>query len=235
MPPTDRVVPSFAAEPQQLPLPVGEWAQTLRTQFIAAAAQIDADEPLGEFGVVRWFPDRTYAGRTYVPGIARSAAGYEVFGFVSYLAAGPGDDGQLQFESIADYTGDTAENNPDWSLDLNSWTIARWRGENGQVAEMSLIWGVPIVRGGAIVTAELANLAVDQCDLDEGRFTLIAPDSYRDEYLEIKLWNAHGSELAVESLYDDEESEDSEDEDGSQSGAGSQSGTAETAIESEDG
>ena len=70
-----------------------------------------------------------------------------------------------------------------------------------------------MIPGGAIVTAELANLAVDQCELVEERFTLIAPDNYRSDYLEVKLWSKSGEELARESLYvDDEDSEDSEDD-----------------------
>jgi hypothetical protein len=55
-----------------------------------------------------------------------------------------------------------------------------------------------------MVTAELANLAVDQCELTEQRFTLLAPDNYRSDYLEIKLWGKSGDELARESLYVDE-------------------------------
>ena len=59
---------------------------------------------------------------------------------------------------------------------------------------------------GPIVTAELANLSVDQCELVDERFTLIAPDNYRSDYLEVKLWDARGSLIADESLYveDDE-------------------------------
>jgi hypothetical protein len=78
---------------------------------------------------------------------------------------------------------------------------------------MTLVWGVPLITGGAIVTAELASLAVDQCELVEERFTLVAPDNYRSDYLEVKLWDKRGSELASESLYvDDDEDEDDEDE-----------------------
>ena len=68
----------------------------------------------------------------------------------------------------------------------------------------TLVWGVPLIPGGEIVTAELANLAVDQCELSDQRFTLIAPDNYRSDYLEIKLWGKSGDELAVESLYVEE-------------------------------
>ena len=70
---------------------------------------------------------------------------------------------------------------------------------------MTLVWGMPLIAGGAIVTAELANLAVDQCELVEERFTMIAPDNYRSDFLEVKLWSRSGEELARESLYVDEE------------------------------
>jgi hypothetical protein len=66
------------------------------------------------------------------------------------------------------------------------------------------VWGRALVPGGAVVTAELADLAVDQCTLDEDRFTLIAPDDYRGDFLEIKLFSQRGDELATESLYEPE-------------------------------
>jgi len=37
------------------------------------------------------------------------------------------------------------------------------------------------------------------------RFSLIAPDNYRGDYLEVKLWGKRGEELAQESLYVDDE------------------------------
>ena len=37
--------------------------------------------------------------------------------------------------------------------------------------------------------------------------TLIAPDAYRSDYLDVKLWDADGRELASESLYVDDEEE----------------------------
>ena len=62
---------------------------------------------------------------------------------------------------------------------------------------MTLVWGRPLVAGGAIATAELADLAVDQCVLLEDRFTLLAPDDYRGDVLDIKLFDARGGELAA--------------------------------------
>jgi hypothetical protein len=211
MPPTDRFVISFAAEPPQETLPYGRWADTLREYFLAACREIDSDdEELGEPGEVAWFPDRSYAGRTYVPAIARTTEGFELFGFVSFTE---GSGGPSDFEARADFTSELAENNPDWKLDLNDDVIATWRGEQGKSADITLVWGVPLVPGGAIVTAELANLAVDQCELVDERFSLIAADNYRSDYLEVKLWGKRGEELAAESLYvEDEDGDQSADE-----------------------
>ena len=202
MPPTDRFVISFAGEPPQETLPYGRWADTLHEHFMGAVRALDTEGvELGEPGEIKWFPDRTYAGQTYVPGVARTSAGYELFGFVSFSEGSGGPSG---FDARVDFTSEVAESNPDWKLDLNDDVIGTWRGEQGKSAEMTLVWGVPLVPGGSIVTAELANLAVDQCELIEERFTLIAADNYRSDFLEVKLWSKGGDELAVESLYVDD-------------------------------
>ena len=83
--------------------------------------------------------------------------------------------------------------------------IGTWRGEEGKVAQMTLVWGTALVAGGAVATAELAALAVDQALLTEDRFTMIAPDDYRGDLLDIRLWGRSGSELAHESLYEDDD------------------------------
>src|SRR6266545_773479 len=143
MPPEDRFVPRFAAEPPQDLLPYGRWAQTLTEEFLAACLRIDSEgEDLGEPGEVSWYP------------------------------------------------------------------VGTWRGEQGKAAAMTLVWGRPLVEGGAVVTAELADLNVDQCVLVEGRFTLIAPDDYRGDTLDIKLFDRRGQQLAVESLYAEDGEED---------------------------
>ena len=69
------------------------------------------------------------------------------------------------------------------------------------------------------VVGEHAQPATDrdgehhQPQLVGDRFTLIAPDAYRQDYLEIKLFNVRGEELARESLYADDGEDDDEDED----------------------
>lgn len=207
MPPTDRFVIRFAAEPPQETLPYGRWADTLRGYFLAAVERIEpGDEEIGEAQEIVWFPDRAYGGRTYVPATARTTAGYELFGYVSFADGDNGAPGD--FAARADFTSETADEHPEWKIDLNDEVIGSWRGEAGKSAHMTLIWGHPLIDGGAIVTAELADLAVDQCELADGRFTLIAPDDYRGDFLDVKLFSARGEELARESLYEDSEESD---------------------------
>ena len=67
-------------------------------------------------------------------------------------------------------------------------------------------------RGACRVTAELANLAVDQCELIDERFTLIAPDNYRGDYIDVKLWDKRGQQLAIESLYVEDDDGDEDDD-----------------------
>ena len=177
MPPEDRFICRFAAEPPQELLPYGRWADRLGEEFLAACLRVD------------------------------TAGGYQLFGYVSFVPAAEDED-PSDFEAIADFTDETAARNPDWKLDLCDEVIGVWRGEEGREAAMTLVWGSPVgTTRGAIVTAELADLAVDQCILIEDRFTLLAPDDYRNDTLEVKLWNRRGESVASESLYEDDEDE----------------------------
>jgi hypothetical protein len=158
MPPVERPICQFAAEPPQSSLPYGQWADTLQREFMAACLRVEPEEE--------------------------------------------GDD-PSDFLSWADYTADTADQHPDWKLDISQEAVGGWRGEREEVAAMTLVWGVTLVRGGATATAELGPRTVDQCPVTEDRFTLLAPDAYADEYLDVVLWDDAGSELARESLYED--------------------------------
>ncbi len=201
MAPEERFLPRFAAEPPQEDLPYGRWAQRLSAEFLRACLELASEgEDLGEPGDIAWYPDRTWHGRTYVPGSTITSRGYELFGYVRFVAPAEGED-PADFYAWADFTDETAERNPDWKLDLCEETIGSWRGHSGAIAAMTLVWGRPLLAGGRIATAELADLAVDQCELIEERFTLIAPDDYRGDLLEIKLFGGKLQELARESLY----------------------------------
>jgi hypothetical protein len=219
MPPEERFLPRFAAEPPQEELPYGRWEERLREVLLQASGELQgAQSEVGEPGEIVWYPDRSWHGRTYVPATSLTSTGYELFGYVRFLPAGEGE--PSDFSAHVDFTDETAERNPDWQMNLCDEVIGAWRGHFGAVAAMTLVWGHPLISGGRIATAELADLAVDQCELIKERFTLIAPDDYRHDLLQIKLFGIKGQELARESLYAHE------DEDEDRATAGDEEGPA---------
>ena len=214
MAPEQRLVPRFAAEPPQEQLPYGRWEQRLREELLAGALRLDGErEDLGKPGAIAWHPDRSWHGYTYVPASTLTSTGYELFGYVRFLP-GDAEHEPREFSARVDFTDETAERNPDWTLDLCDEAIGSWRGEAGAVATITLVWGRPLVEGGVVATAELAGLSVDQCALVDGRFTLIAPDDYRHDLLEVALYDGKGRELARESLYAGEDEDEDEGDDG---------------------
>lgn len=206
MPPADRFVPRFAAEPPQEGLPYGRWADRLAEELLAACAQATDGEPeIGQPGDLAWYPDRSWNGLTYVPASALTDRGNELFGYVRFTPAEQDGGEPERFAALADYTEETAERNPDWKLDICDEVIGFWRGHGGRQAQMTLVWGRALIPGGRTATAELGGLVVDQCDLEQERFTLVAPDDYGSDLLEIALFDARGRELARESLYAEDE------------------------------
>ncbi|HEV3227862.1 MAG TPA: hypothetical protein VGY97_00195 [Solirubrobacteraceae bacterium] len=219
MPPEPRLVPRFIAEPPQEPLPYGRWAERLGSEFLAACLRLEGGgQDLGEPGEIAWYPDRGWHGRTYVPATAPTSTGLELFGFVWFV--GDTEEEPSEFGSHADFTSETAVRHPEWQIDLCDEVIGSWRGERGRRAAVTLVWGSSLVAGGAIATAELADITVDQCPLVENRFTLIAPDDYGSDYLEVRLFNGRGDELARESLYEESDDEESDDEPSRDEGTG---------------
>ena len=204
MPPDERPIPRFIAEPPQEALPYGRWAETLAVHFREACRRIETEEDLGEPGDVTWFPDRTWGGRTYMPATAPTSNGYELFGYVSFTREHEGAEA-TDFAALADWTDETAEANPDWQLDLSDQELATWRGPQARRGEITLVWGVALTQNGAVATSELGPTTTDQCTIIEERFTLVSLDNYTGDYLEIKLWGAGGGEMAAESLYEEEE------------------------------
>jgi hypothetical protein len=199
MPPSERPIPQFAAESPQEPLPYGRWEEALAAQFLKRAAEA-SESPVGE---LTWFPDRTWGGRTYVPVTAPTDDGGEVFGYVSYTREHEGAQADA-FTAVADYTDETAAQNPDWSLDLSDQEVATWRGPQGRRGIITLVWGVALVPNGIVATVELGPTTTDQCELVDDRFTLLSLDAYTGDYVEVHLYGARGAELARESLYEDD-------------------------------
>lgn len=215
MPPNPRPIPRFIADSTQEGIPHGRFAERLVGEFRAACGQID-DLPDGVAlpDEVEWFPERAWSGRVWVPATARvqvpgktstdDARTLELFGHVSYALPEGGE--PADFRATADFTDVLAEDNADWRIDLNDDVIGKWRGENGRVGDVTLVWGRPLVRGAVAATAELETETVDQEVVSDERFTLIALDALKgygdDVFLEVKLWSRRAQELATESLYD---------------------------------
>jgi hypothetical protein len=204
VPPEQRPIPRFIAEPPQEGLPYGRFAEMLAERFVAACRELAAeDEEIGEPGEIDWFPDRTYAGRTYVPAAAATSTGSEVFGYVSYRrGAGAGE--PADYEAFADATVETAAANPDWTLDLSDHELGPWRGPEGRRGTITLVWGRALVPDGAIATAELGPTTTDDCRVIDDRFTLVSLDDYTGDLLEVRLYGRGGREIARESLYEGE-------------------------------
>jgi hypothetical protein len=203
VPPDQRPIPRFIAEPPQEPLPYGRWGEALGAHFLEAAGRIETEEDLGDPGELTWFPERTTGGRTHVPATAPTSNGFELFGYVSYTREHEGAQA-ADFAATVDYTDETAEANPDWALDLSDQEIGHWRGSQGRRGVITLVWGVALVQNGVVATAELGPTTTDQCELVDGRFTLVSLDAYTGDYVAVRLYGQKGAELAAESLYEEE-------------------------------
>jgi hypothetical protein len=207
MTPNPKPIPRFIADSTQEGIPHGRFAECLREAFATAVEGIE-DLPAGVDlpAELDWFPERAWGGRVWVPVSAHSGSEegkLELFGHVSYVQPPGGE--PAGFEAKADFTDVLAEDNSDWRIDLNDDVIGRWRGENGRAGAVTLVWGRPLVRGAVAATAALDAETVDQEEISQDRFTLIALDAlegYGDPvYMEVKLWSRRAMELASESLY----------------------------------
>jgi hypothetical protein len=222
MPPIARPFPRFIADAPREGDPYGRWAERLATEFARACAELadDAGSPLNE-ETIRWFPERTWAGRVYLPATGRAGEPTtdddgepvlaEYFGWVSFERTENGEPRGLRAK--AEFTDVTAEDNPDWEIDLNDDVIGSWHAGGERGGDVTLIWGLPLVRGAAAATAELDEQVIDQAAVTEGRFTLVAVDAVHgfgddDLYLDVKLWDRRLREVATESLYEEPEPED---------------------------
>ncbi len=228
MPPNRRPFPRYIADASAEGRPYGRWEDRLRDEFASASEPL-ADEAGSALDPesIRWFPDRSWGGRTYVPASGRATevtvdedgeeTVAEYYGWVSF-AAGSADEGPADLFAKVDFTDVTADDNPDWRIDLNDDVIGRWSTDGGRGGDVTLIWGLPLIRGAVAATAELDGESLDQAPIVDGRFTLIAVDAVAgfgdDLYLEIKLFNRSVREIASESLYAEAGAEDEDDGDG---------------------
>ena len=211
MPPVPRPYPRFVADSPQEAKPYGRWEERLRDEFAKACSEHseEAGAPLDPQSI-KWFPERAWGGRVYVPATGSEGEGeggsdgpIEYFGWVSFERPAEGEPGDLAAK--ADFTDVTAEDNPDWKIDLSDDVVGEWHAEGERGGDITLVWGLPLVRGAIAATAELDGEVLDQAAVTDGRFTLVAIDAVRgfgdDMYLEVKLWDRLLREIASESLY----------------------------------
>jgi|tagenome__1003787_1003787.scaffolds.fasta_scaffold20563419_2 hypothetical protein len=218
MAPTDRPLPRFIAEPPHELEPYGRWGDRLAEAFSAACDAVE-DIPEGARPeTIAWYPERAWCGRVFVPATASAGDGLEFYGYVSYARPESGEESgkageATDFRAVADFTDETAGQNPHWKLDLSDEVIGSWRGPGEARGDVTLVWGVPLdpgMAGAVAVTGDLDGETVDQCGLGQARrFTLVALDAVTgigiDElYLEVRLWGKRSEPLAVESLYEAE-------------------------------
>lgn len=216
MPPIARPFPRFMADTAQEARPYGDWEQRLGTSFAEACAALGAEAgaPLDP-STLRFFPERTWGRRTFIPivGRASDADGVlpEYYGYVAFDRADDHEEGAEpgRLTAEADFTEITADDNPDWDIDLNDAVVGEWRADGGRGGDVTLIWGTPLVRGAVAASAELGGEVLDQAAVNDGRFTLLAVDAvhgFGDElYLDVCLWDRRLRELASESLYEADE------------------------------
>jgi len=239
VPPIARPFPRFIADSPLEGDPYGRWRERLAAEFASACEEhaAQAGSPLdGE--TIKWFPERTWGGRVYVPATGRASEPTtaddgesvlpEYFGWVSFERSEGGEPRGLK--ARAEFTDVTAEDNPDWQIDLNDDVIGRWHADGGRGGDVTLVWGLPLVRGAAAATAELDGEVLDQNAVAEGRFTLVAVDAVEgwgdDLYLEVRLWDRRLRQVATESLYEEQDDEDEDDDEAEASRAESRNGSS---------
>src|SRR5215212_4961744 len=116
MPPTRRPFPRFIADASLETSPYGRWEERLRKEFAVACEPLaaEAGSPLNPESV-RWFPDRAWGGRVYVPVSGRASEPTttedgetvlaEYYGWVSYAPGADGDgDAPAELRAKVDFT-----------------------------------------------------------------------------------------------------------------------------------
>ena len=206
MPPEPRLVPRFAAEPPQELLPYGRWAARLQAELLGACLRIDGGEQgeIGEVGEIAWYPDRSWHGRTYVPATATTSAGLRSSATSASCARGRRSDRlpRHRRRHRRDRRGQ-----PRLAIDLCDEVIGSWRGEDGKVAAMTLVWGRPLVAGardrhGRAVRPVRRPVRPAGRPLHADRAGRLQGDT-----LEVLAFDKRGNELARESLYAEDEDE----------------------------
>ena len=221
-PPITRPFPCFIADSPQEGRPYGQWAKRLEEEF-AKACGPHADEagaPLDP-ETIRWFPERGWGGRVYVPGTGRATEPtgggepkegeqaadpvlVEYFGHVSFVRPEDGEPGDCR--ANADFTDVTAEDNPeleDRPLGRRDRHLAGG-GRSGRRDHPGVGPAAGAGRGRRHRGARRTRSSTRRLSRTAG--SRWSPSTrmrgFGDElYLEIRLWDRTLREIATESLY----------------------------------
>ena len=95
MPPVARPFPRFISDSPQEGRPYGRWEERLADVFVGACGDLTSDAGTQvDAESLRWYPDRSWGARTYVPVVGRGSG--EVDGVV------PEFFGHVYFDRVGD-------------------------------------------------------------------------------------------------------------------------------------
>ena len=183
--------------------PLGRHAAGRVPRRLPAGSTPRASE-LGEAGAIDLVPRPHVGGPHLRPVTARTTTGLDLFGYVSFT---PGDDERRARRLLR--RGPTSPTRPPTATPSGRWTSARrsiggWRGENGEVAAMTLVWGVPARARRRDRHRRARRPHRRPVPVAEDRFTLIAPGRLPRRLPRDRALGRAGGELARESLYEDD-------------------------------
>ena len=177
--------------------------QTLHAEFLAACLRIDAEgQELGEARDLRWFPDRTWNGRTYIPVTARHDDRPRAVRLRLVHPRRPGGGGDRRRavrlrhpRGLHRGDGGAQPRVADRHLRGGRGQLAR-RGRPRRRDDARLghaddrgarSWPPPSWRASPSTSASSRD----------DRFTLLAPDNFRGDFLDVKLWDSRRARAGV--------------------------------------
>ena len=204
MPPEQRFVPRFAAEPPQEELPYGRWEERLARGVPRARSRSSTPAPRIWASRARssGTPTARGTGARTCRRRRSTSGGYELFGYVRFLPRRRRTASRATSSPSSTSPTRPPSAIPDWQLDLCDEVIGTLARRVGRGRRDDARVGAPARLGRARSRRpSWPSLAVDQCELRDERFTLIAPDDYRQDLLEIKLFDVQraraGERVAV--------------------------------------
>ena len=193
MPPIPRPFPRFIADSPQEGRPYGRWAERLDRgvrEGLRAATRARPGAPLdpetvqvvsrAELGRARLRAgdragQRRAAARPRTASRPRARSGRVLR--LGLLRAPRGRRARRAARPAPTSPTSPPRTTRDWKIDLSDDVIGAWRAEGERGGDITLVWGLPLVRGAVAATAELDGEVLDQAAVQDGRFTLVAVDA----------------------------------------------------------